>query len=209
MMASGTSQPVINRNRLRDSAAGIVFRENATGSASFNTLTGHQVGMQIIEQAKPLLDGNVITDSKQSGVVFGGSASGTLSRNTIVRNGNIGVQIGESAHPDVRGNEIRGAGVYAVVYRDDAVGRLHDNLLADYVFGVQLTGNAAPDITGNTLQGVALTGISYSDNTGGTISGNDCGNTGAGGGVSLGAGISITPPANPTVGDNNCAVSSG
>jgi parallel beta-helix repeat protein len=107
----------------------------------------------------------------------------------------------------VRGNEIRGAGVYAVVYRDDGAGDLRDNVLADYVFGVQLSGNAAPDVTGNRLQGVALTGISYSDDTGGTISGNDCGSTGSGGGFSLGAGISITPPANPTVGENNCSIS--
>ena len=70
---------------------------------------------------------------------------------------------------------------------------------------ISRSGNASPDITNNTLQGVALTGISYADNAGGSISGNDCGGTG-GGQISLGAGISITPPANPTVGENNCSV---
>jgi parallel beta-helix repeat protein len=207
IMASGTSRPEINRNRLRDSAAGLVFRESAAGSASFNTLTGHVIGVQIVDQADPILDGNIVTDSKEAGVVFGGAARGTLSRNTIVRNGTIGVQVGESSRPSVLGNEIRGAGVYAMIYRDDGGGQLNDNVLADYVFGIQLSDNAAPDITNNRLQGIALTGISYADNTGGTISGNDCGGTGSSGAFSFGAGISITAPANPTVGENNCSLS--
>ena len=206
VMASGTAHPEINRNRLRDSAAGLVFRESAAGSAAFNTLTGHAVGVQIVDQADPYLDGNIVTDSKEAGVVFGGSARGTLARNTIVRNGQIGVQVGESAQPQMLGNEIRGPGVYAVIYRDSGAGRLHDNVLADQVFGIQLSDNAAPEITGNRLQGVALTGISYADNTGGTISGNDCGGTGSGA-ISLGAGISISAPANPVVGENNCSLS--
>jgi parallel beta-helix repeat protein len=205
IMASGTSRPEIDRNRVRDSAAGLVFRESASGNASFNTLTGHAVGVQIIDQATPFLDGNVVTDSKEAGVVVGGSAEGTLSRNTIVRNGNVGVRVAESARPDVLGNEIRGPGVYAMIYQDDAGGQANANVLADHVFGIQLSGNASPDITNNTLQGVALTGISYADNAGGSISGNDCGGTGSGQ-ISLGAGISITPPANPTVGENNCSV---
>jgi len=207
IMASGTSNPEINRNRLKDSAAGLVFRENATGRAAFNTLTGHSVGVQIVDEADPFLDGNIVTDSKEAGVVFGGSARGTLSRNTIVRNGQIGVQVGESAHPAVLGNEVRGSGVYAVVYRDGGGGRLNDNLLADYVFGIQLSDTAAPDITNNRLQGIALTGVSYADNTGGNISGNDCGGTGSDTTFSLGAGISITAPADPNVGDNNCSLS--
>ena len=207
IMASGTARPDINRNRLRDSAAGLVFRESAAGSASFNTLTGHVVGVQIVDQADPFLDGNVVTDSKEAGVVFGGAARGTLSRSTIVRNGSLGVQVGESARPNVLGNEIRGPGVYAVVYRDSGGGQLNDNVLADYVFGIQLSDNAAPDITNNRLQGVALTGISYADNTGGNISGNDCGGTGGEGTFSLGAGISISAPANPNVGENNCSLS--
>jgi parallel beta-helix repeat protein len=206
IMASGTATPEINRNRLRDSAAGLVFRESAAGRAGFNTLTGHVVGVQIVDQANPFLDGNVVTDSQEAGVVFGGTANGTLSRNTIVRNGNIGVQVGESASPNMVGNEIRGPGVYAVVYRDNGAGRLNDNLLADHVFGIQLSDNAAPDITNNRLSGVALTGISYADNTGGNISGNDCGGTGS---SALGAGISISDPANPTVGENNCSMSRG
>ena len=206
IMASGTAAPEVSRNRLRDSAAGLVFRENAAGSAAFNTLTGHGVGMQIIDQSAPFLDGNVVTDSEEAGVVFGGSTSATLSRNTIVRNAQVGVQIGESARPRILGNEVRGSGVYAVVYRDSGAGQLNDNLLADYVFGIQLSDNAAPAITNNRLQNVALTGISYADNTGGSISGNDCGGTGSGA-ISLGAGISITAPANPTLGENNCSVS--
>jgi len=204
IMASGTAKPAISRNRLRNSAAGLVFRENATGTASFNTLTGHTVGMQIVDQANPFVDGNVVTDSTQAGVVFGGSAQGTLSRNTLARNGSIGVQVGESATPKVLGNEIRGPGTYAMVYRDNSGGRANDNLLADHVFGIQLNDNAAPDITNNRLQGIALTGISYADNTGGNISGNDCGGTS---GSALGAGISITAPAAPNVGDNNCSIS--
>jgi parallel beta-helix repeat protein len=204
IMASGTANPEINRNRLRDSAAGLVFRENATGSASFNTLTGHAVGVQIVDQSNPVLDGNIVSDSTEAGVVFGGSARGTLSRNTIVRNGNIGVQVGESARPRVLGNEIRGPGVYAMVYRENAGGEANDNLFADHVFGIQLSDNAAPDITNNRLQGIALTGISYADNTGGDISGNDCGGTTQ---SALGAGISISAPADPNVGDNNCSLS--
>jgi hypothetical protein len=104
----------------------------------------------------------------------------------------------------VLGNEIRGPGVYAVVYRESGGGLLNDNVLADHVFGIQLSNDAAPDITNNQLQGIALTGVSYADNTGGNISGNDCGGTT---GSALGAGISITAPADPNVGDNNCSLS--
>ena len=46
-------------------------RHGIAGNASFNTLTGHAVGVQIVDQATPLLDGNIITDSKEAGVVFG------------------------------------------------------------------------------------------------------------------------------------------
>jgi parallel beta-helix repeat protein len=74
------------------------------------------------------------------------------------------------------------------------------------VFGIQLSDSAAPDIINNRLQGIALTGISYADNTGGNVSGNDCGGTGSGA-ISLGAGISISAPANPNVGENDCSVS--
>jgi hypothetical protein len=75
-----------------------------------------------------------------------------------------------------------------------------DNFIVDHVFGIQLGDSAAPSIRNNTLRQIALTNIVYADNTGGDVSGNSCES-------SLGAGISVSAPANPTIGTNDCTLS--
>ena len=52
----------------------------------------------------------------------------------------------------------------------------------------------------NVLRQIALTNIVYADNTGGEATNNSCQSQ-------LGAGISVTAPANPTLSGNDCTIS--
>jgi hypothetical protein len=156
--------------------------------------------VQLVDRAAPFLATNTVSDSKEAGVVFGGETNASFEQNILERSGNISIQVGESARPTIAGNEIRGQAVYGLLYRDAARGTARDNRIINHVFGFQLNDSAAPDIIGNLLEEIALTNIVYADSTGGLVSGNTCTE-------SFSAGISITAPADPTVGDNACSLS--
>lgn len=200
VLASGASAPAIERNRIFDNGVGLVLREGAAGSATDNTIERHVIGVQVVDRAAGSISGNTVVDSVEAGVVFGGSSTTRFEKNTLARNGSIALQIGEEASPVVAENEIRGQGIYGILLRDRAAGSIVANRIVDHVFAIQLGDSAAPEILDNRLEQIALTNIVYADSTGGRVAGNNCAE-------SLSAGISVTAPADPEIGDNECTIS--
>jgi parallel beta-helix repeat protein len=106
-----------------------------------------------------------------------------------------------AATPVIDGNTVGGAGVIGVLYGDTATGTLSNNTIDKMAVGIQLGNNAAPKVLNNTLTNIALTSIVYADQSGGLVQGNHCKSTTA-------SGISLTNQAKPTLGTNDCSISS-
>lgn len=200
VLAGGLSAPRFEENDITQNAVGMVFRESTRAVARRNVVDLNSIGVQVVDKADAAIEANMITNSLEAGAVFGGSASGTFEWNTMATNGNTTIQVGESANTRIAFNEIRGQGAYGVVYRDNATGEFRKNRIIDFIFGVQVNDAAQPQLYDNTLEEIALTNIAYAGSSGGEISGNRCATT-------LGAGISVTAPANPNLGNNACTVS--
>lgn len=199
-MVAGSASPTLRGNSLVGNGVGMVFRENARATAVANRIVDHAVGMQVVDTASPVVEGNTIESTTEAGVAFAGTSRGRFAGNILSSNGNLSIQVAEFARPDIVGNELRGRSVYGILYRDNAGGTASGNRIVDHIFAIQLGNRAAPTLTGNVFRTIALTSIVYADSSGGTASGNDCEES------VLSAGISVTAPANPIIGDNSCTV---
>jgi parallel beta-helix repeat protein len=190
----------VRDNQITDNGVGLVFREDAAGTATGNTILRHTIGMQVVDRASPTIESNTVRDSEEAGVAYAGSARGTFRRNTLSANGSITMQVAGTAAPAITDNELRGQSVYGILYQESAAGSAVANRIVDQVFGIQVNGSARPSIRDNDLDKIALTSIVFEESSGGDVSGNTCTTT-------LTAGISISGAANPTVGTNECTVS--
>jgi parallel beta-helix repeat protein len=199
VFVSGAAAPELRDNSLTGNSVGLVLTDDARGTVAANTIQSNAVGVQMIGRSAASVNGNVIADNVDAGAVFGDASTVRFERNTVSLNGQVGLEISGSAEPTISENEVRGEGVYGVIYRDTGAGSAGGNRIVNYVYGIQLQGSAAPALTGNTLDEIVLTSIVYIDSSGGSASGNQCAQ-------SLGGGISVTAPANPTLTDNACTL---
>lgn len=98
------SEVQIIGNELQQNGEGI-FYWNSTGYASNNSLMYNLFGIVASGQSSPVIVGNII-DGNDTGIVYTGTARGTISDNTISNNRGAGVWIQDVATPLLSKNTI-------------------------------------------------------------------------------------------------------
>ncbi len=88
---------------------GIVFWQQSAGGRVRACLCDSNGlhGIEVAEQAAPVLAGNRCARNKYDGIVYFGSAGGEARENECVGNGFNGIAVGEYAHPTLRDNICR------------------------------------------------------------------------------------------------------
>jgi parallel beta-helix repeat protein len=131
--------------------------------------------------------------------VFAGSARGTFRNNTVTGNSRLGLQVAGSAGPTISGNTFEG-GEIGVLYVEDGRGQASGNTLRSLNTGIEILGRATPAIEGNVMSSISADSILVSSPATPSISGNSCDPNSSG--------IVLVGGASPSLGSNDCAISS-
>lgn len=114
LFASNQSSVIFSSNILNgnNSNIGIMFTDEATGSAEGNTLAQFNIGINVDQSSAPSLIGNTIGKCT-FGITYLDSAAGTASRN-IINAYQAGISVSSPAHPSLTDNTITadGYGIY-------------------------------------------------------------------------------------------------
>jgi hypothetical protein len=102
IQVGGSAAPAIGGNRVSGGTAGMLFGEDARGSATGNDISGVEIGIQAIDQSAPTVVANVFSIIASSSIVFLG-ASGTIDGN-VCPDG-AGIVILSGADPEVGDND--------------------------------------------------------------------------------------------------------
>jgi hypothetical protein len=105
VQVTGTSHPEITANELRGGEFGITYLEASGGTAAYNQILEHRVGIQVAGTAAPQLAGNEFDGVEQAGIVYTEMSAGDAIGNRCRSTAAIGIAIAATATPAVVGNE--------------------------------------------------------------------------------------------------------
>ena len=99
-----TSTPDLDENILENSQdVGLLYIDDAAGTAAGNLISGGEFGIQVSDQAAPSIDGNTLTDVERGSMLFGEDTGGTVSENSCDRGAPIVLMLG--AAPTIGEND--------------------------------------------------------------------------------------------------------
>lgn len=137
------SGPHLEQNLCRDNRNnGILFVEEACGSATTNTCQGNPDGICVAGAAHPLLENN-ICEENNNGISYWQHAAGTARGNRCNRNGN-GIQVGDQATPNIEGNTCSSNKKGGIIFVDQSGGTADGNVCVGNAIGFYVNSGATP-----------------------------------------------------------------
>jgi hypothetical protein len=101
-----TATPDLDTNSLENSRdVGLLYIDQAAGTAVGNGISGGQFGIQVSDEATPTIEGNTLTELETDGIVFFADAGGEASGNSCARGSAIVLLSG--ADPTLGDNDCR------------------------------------------------------------------------------------------------------
>jgi parallel beta-helix repeat protein len=175
--------------------AGLWLGGNTTGVVrECEAVENDNVGMLIVGQAQPTLEGNLCRDN-ELGIAYLDNAGGVARQNGCSGNGN-GIRVGDQTQPMLEGNVCRDNGC-GIAYLDNAGGVAWQNRCSGNKWGITVHDQAQPTLEGNVCTDSKWSGIGYRDNAGGVARQNECSGNGD-------FGIGVGDQAQPTLEGNIC-----
>ena len=167
------AQPRLEQNILRNNEGnGILYADNAGGTAVANTIKRNYVGIFVLGEAQPRLEQNTLGNNKETGIAYRENAGGTAIDNIIEDNAYCGINVQGEAQPRLEQNIVRNNG-YGIFYDGNAEGIAIGNISEGNSYnGISLGGKAQPRLEQNTSKNNKQAGIAYFGNAGGTAIGN-------------------------------------
>jgi len=178
---------------------GLLLWGNTAGSIRESRFDGNQLhGIELQDQAHPLLEGNVATGNGESGFVYFEESGGTARNNDCSGNGLHGISVAEQARPALEGNVCSDNREVGIRFSDSATGAARNNTCShNGLHGFAVGDEAEVTLEGNTSSDNEEVGIRFSDSATGTARNNRCTGNGL-------HGISVNEEAQPTLEDNIC-----
>jgi len=107
---------------------GIRIRGNARGLISECVCDCNgKHGIEVNEQAQPVLEGNTCENNKYNGMAYFENAGGTARNNTCRGNGHHGIGVEGQAQPVLEANSCENNGVHGLCYASEASGTVRNN----------------------------------------------------------------------------------
>jgi len=106
---------------------GIVYIENAGGTARNNVCRSNGIGVLTAGHAAPTLDGNTCEGNSGGGIGYVENAGGTARNNICRNNGFYGIVVGNEAAPTLEGNLCEENGEFGIAYLENAGGVAQNN----------------------------------------------------------------------------------
>jgi len=133
------------------SGAGLLYAEEASGTAIDNTLFGFIIGIQISDQAAPNVTTNQIDGAGVGGVgiLYGGDGAGIADGNLSI-NQQLGFQLSGTTAPQLTNNTVEDASVAAFLIQGQSIAELSGNGCLGGSVGIVVLEEAEPVLTGNT-----------------------------------------------------------
>eukprot|EP01063_Lacrimia_lanifica_P024395 TRINITY_DN32315_c0_g1_i1.p1 TRINITY_DN32315_c0_g1~~TRINITY_DN32315_c0_g1_i1.p1 ORF type:complete len:808 (+),score=204.04 TRINITY_DN32315_c0_g1_i1:158-2581(+) len=137
--------PTIARCTIQKSARGCgIALEDAKAIVERNVITGNaDAGILYSGQSNPWISGNTIRGGKGAGIAVQASASGVITENTIEANECAGVVVEASAQPVLWRNRVANGGAEGVRLEPHAKGLYDENVFVHNAACDMLIGNAA------------------------------------------------------------------
>ncbi len=103
------ARPTIAGNRIQAGRqAGIYAYASAAGYIKDNAITDNAFSGIIVDAASPLLQGNIVQDNAEHGILIMNDSTSRLVRNSVLDNGGHGLAIGLNADPTLDANQVSG-----------------------------------------------------------------------------------------------------
>jgi len=173
---------------------GASFGERATGRLGESVFIGQEIGVQVEEDARPVIEANRFEEPGAAAIVVRSSGVTTVVENTVVEPTTLGVGIAGTSEALVERNRITG-GETAISLIEASAAVVVDNDLENQLVAIQVADDAAPLIDGNRITTPTGVGVVYRDASGGSFEGNTIVDPGT-------IGVQLVDRASPTVAGN-------
>lgn len=204
ILVDNDANPLIAGNILIDNRAGIGFAGYTTCTAARNKITNCPFGINVTEDAKPLLDENTIeiqvkeNDSLPTyGILYSDNSGGVASKN-IINGYREGISISRESAPELIENTISDA-YYGLYYSAISGGKATGNKISNCDTGVDFSSMYVKSMTGPFFQGNQIFSNSFGINISGTskpvIEDNEI--------YANGYSITVWDTSSPTIKENN------
>jgi parallel beta-helix repeat protein len=166
----------IRDTKNRQGGTGLWLLENTWGLITKCRIEHNALhGIEVSDQAQPMLEDNVCRENQQAGIRYSGTASGTALRNECKGNGLSGIIITEKSQPALEDNvccENQRAGIR---YSGTASGTaLRNECKGNGLSGIIIAEKSQPALEDNVCRENQHCGIVYYHSAGGTARGNEC-----------------------------------
>ncbi len=154
--------------------SGVVVRNGGSLDAQDCRIEGNQLnGVDVFDTSVADLTGFEILDSGQTGLLFAGNSTGTVSGTTVDGNGLNGVEVRDAATPTFDGNTISNNAELGVFVQDEAAPTISLSTVSSNGFsGIAVDGEASPTIFDSDMIANGENGIRYDSEASGTVRGN-------------------------------------
>ena len=153
-----SAAPVITGNLLRSNPFGISVLSDGATQVIDNDIDGGEVGLQVDEQAMPLVRDNRLTGTLGVGIAVTGQAGGTYIDNNIAVGEGVGMVVDGEAAPVIDGLIVTG-GEVAVAYTGSSAGSLANANLTGQDIGIQLDDQSFPQISNIVMVDMVSAGL--------------------------------------------------
>jgi parallel beta-helix repeat protein len=158
--------------------SGLLVRGDSTGHVRESWFEENGLhGIEIQDRSQLMVEGNVVRNNAQSGIIFWDSSGGTALQNRCTGNGLNGISINEQAQPALESNTCTANEQTGIRYTGESGGSARDNTCSSNgLHGISLNDQAQPTLEGNTCSGNEEAGIVYFESSGGVARSNLCEN---------------------------------
>jgi parallel beta-helix repeat protein len=155
-------------------------------------------GIQVSDQAAPVLEGNVCSENGESGIAYFDESGGLARQNRCTRNGLHGIGVKDEARPTLEENVCSENEQAGIAYLEEAGGLArHNECTGNVLHGIGVSMQATPTLEGNICSENEQSGIVYFEEAGGLARQNECTANGL-------HGIAVQGRAAPTLEENVC-----
>ena len=121
----------------------------------------NHVGVELKDDAEPVVKGNKIHHQKMGGVWVYKESKGTFEGNEIYANGKAAFRVYEWGDPTVTGNRIHGGKAGGLLVYEMGAGTFVDNeICGNKTWNVEIKRHATTVLRGNRIHGGGLGGVS-------------------------------------------------
>ncbi|MGD8465626.1 MAG: right-handed parallel beta-helix repeat-containing protein, partial [Anaerolineae bacterium] len=158
--------------------SGLLVRGDSTGHVRESWFEGNGLhGIEIQDRSQLTVEGNVMRNNAQSGIIFWESSGGTALQNRCTGNGLNGISLQDQAQATLESNTCTDNEQAGIRYAGESGGSARRNTCSSNgLHGISLHDQAQPTLEGNTCSGNGEAGIVYFENSGGVARSNLCEN---------------------------------